>query len=302
MTIARCRQISLEHTCYYHCISRCVRRAFLCGRDHYSGKDFGHRRQWLENRMAKLAGVFAIDLLAYAVMSNHYHVVLRVNRDEAAAWSDEEVVERWEQLFRVPDAVVRNDVVKLWRSRLFSISWFMRALNEPLARWANKEDECCGRFWEGRYKLQALLDDTALLRCMAYVDLNPIRAGVANTPEASHHTSVYARIHGRDQHLLPLHHTYEASNPLTMSREEYLALVDWSGRVLRTDNQGAIPDALAAIFQRLDIKKKPWLADMRHYGHWYYRAVGSLQVLDDYCCHLGQQWLKGTGAVRIAST
>ncbi|MFQ5547963.1 MAG: transposase [Woeseia sp.] len=252
--------------------------------------------------MAKLAGVFAIDLLAYAVMSNHYHVVLRVNRDEAAAWSDEEVVERWEQLFRVPDAVVRNDVVKLWRSRLFSISWFMRALNEPLARWANKEDECCGRFWEGRYKLQALLDDTALLRCMAYVDLNPIRAGVANTPEASHHTSVYARIHGRDQHLLPLHHTYEASNPLTMSREEYLALVDWSGRVLRTDNQGAIPDALAAIFQRLDIKKKPWLADMRHYGHWYYRAVGSLQVLDDYCCHLGQQWLKGTGAVRIAST
>ena len=148
MTVARSQQISLEHTRYYHCISRCVRRAFLCGKDQYSGKDFGHRRQWLEERLGLLAEVFAIDLLAYAIMSNHYHVVLRVNSDKASAWSDEEVVERWGQLFRVPDAANNTVLIAKWRSRLSSISWFMRCLNEPLARHANKEDGCHGRFWD----------------------------------------------------------------------------------------------------------------------------------------------------------
>ncbi len=238
MTVARRQQISLEHTHYYHCISRCVRRAFLCGKDHYSGKDFGHRRQWLEERLGLLAEVFAIDLLAYAIMSNHYHVVLRVNSDEASAWSDEEVVERWGQLFRVPEVAGNTVLIAKWRSRLSSISWFMRCLNEPLARHANKEDGCHGRFWEGRYKLQALLDDTALLRCMAYVDLNPIRAGIARTPETSQHTSVYARIHRRDHHLLQLQHSHEPGNPLPLSREEYLQLVDWSGRALRAEKRG----------------------------------------------------------------
>ena len=302
MTVARRQQISLEHTRYYHCISRCVRRAFLCGSDHYSGKDFGHRRQWLEERLGLLAEVFAIDLLAYAIMSNHYHVVLRVNSDEASAWSDEEVVERWGQLFRVPDASDNTVLIAEWRSRLSSISWFMRCLNEPLARHANKEDGCRGRFWEGRYKLQALLDDTALLRCMAYVDLNPVRAGIARTPEASKHTSVYARIHRRDHHLLPLQHSYDPGNPLPLSREEYLQLVDWSGRALLADKRGSIPGTLPPILKRLDLRQKHWLGDMRHYGSWYYRAVGSVQALERYCQHLGQQWLKGARPTRMLTS
>jgi len=222
MTIARRQQISLEHTPYYHCISRCVRRAFLCGKDHYTGKDFSHRRQWLEDRLAVLAELFAIDLLAYAIMSNHYHVVLRVNADQSRNWSDDEVVERWGELFRVQGSVEDANLVDEWRERLSSISWFMRCLNEPLARWANKEDACSGRFWEGRFKLQALLDDTALLRCMAYVDLNPIRAGMARTPEAAPHTSIYARIHRRDQHLMPLDSSAESGSIFPLSRQEYL--------------------------------------------------------------------------------
>lgn len=302
MTVARCQQISLEHTCYYHCISRCVRRAFLCGKDYYSGKDFGHRRRWLERRLAKLAEVFAIDLIAYAIMSNHYHVVLRVNRHEASTWSNDEVVERWGELFRVPDAVDDAELIDDWRTRLFNISWFMRCLNEPMARWANKEDDCRGRFWEGRYKLQALLDETALLRCMAYVDLNPVRAGMAKTPEASKHTSIYARIHRQDQHLLPLLPANHPGNPLPMSSQEYMALVDWSGRALTVDKRGAIPDDLPPIFERLKLEQKHWLGDMRHYGRWYYRAVGSIHALERYCEHLGQQWLKGTEHSRLATS
>ena len=302
MTIARSQQISLEHTRYYHCVSRCVRRAFLCGKDHYSGKDFKHRRQWLEDRLSLLAKVFAIDLLAYAIMSNHYHVVLRVNTDQANAWSDEEVMDRWGQLCRVPDVVDDVALIDEWRSRLFSISWFMRCLNEPLARWANKEDHCSGRFWEGRFKLQALLDDTALLRCMAYVDLNPIRAGIAKTPETSRHTAVYARIHRQDHHLFPLNAAAEPGISIPISRDEYLRLVDWSGRALRDKKRGTTRDALPPLLARLNLEQKHWLADMRHYGRWYYRAVGSVQALECYCEHLGQQWLKGAGPIRLAAS
>jgi hypothetical protein len=176
----------------------------------------------------------------------------------------------------------------------------MRCLNEPLARWANKEDACSGRFWEGRFKLQALLDDTALLRCMAYVDLNPIRAGMARTPEAAPHTSIYARIHRRDQHLMPLDSTAESGSIFPLSRQEYLQLVDWSGRAITSDKQTPIPAVVPPIFVRLDLKQKHWLGDMRHYGRWYYRAVGSLQALECYCQHLGQQWLKGSGHLQMA--
>lgn len=290
MTIARSRQISLEHTRYYHCISRCVRRAFLCGRDRYTGKDFGHRRQWLEKRLKHVSAVFSIDLLAYAIMSNHYHVVIRVNHDEVAAWSDDEVVKRWGRLFRIPAEPVQGWQIEQWRARLSSISWFMRCLNEPMARRANREDDCSGRFWEGRYKLQALLDETALLRCMAYVDLNPVRAGLAKAPKDAAYTSIHARIHRNDQHLMPLR---GARGAVPVNHEEYLRLVDASSRILRPGREAPRPGSFEPILYRMRIDRKTWANDMRHYGRWYYRAVGPLEALDRYRMHLGQQWLKG---------
>ena len=129
-------------------------------------------------------------------MSNHYHVVLHVNQQQCLIWNDAEVIERWHRLFRGnllsqrfsrgetldrAEQQVLAEVVAEWRERLVSISWFMRCLNEPIARAANREDEVCGRFWEGRFKSQALLDEKALAACMAYVDLNPIRAMLAHS-------------------------------------------------------------------------------------------------------------------------
>ena len=194
----------------YHCFSRCVRRAFLYGYDPLTNRDFSHRKSWIVNRLRHLAAIFAIDVCAYAIMANHYHTILRLRPDIIAAWSDLEVATRWLTLFprhRTPDGTASSpadldiraltndpDRIALLRKRLCSLSWFMGRLNEFIARAANKEDKVKGRFWESRFKCQALLDDAAIAACMVYVDLNPIRAGLAVTPEGSDFTSIQERI------------------------------------------------------------------------------------------------------------
>ncbi len=212
MTRARRNLIDRSSTPHYHCMARCVRRAFLCGKDTFSGQDYEHRRQWVVDRLDALVSVFAIEVCAYAVMSNHYHVVLHINTAAAESWNRDDVFARWTQLFTGPVLVQRylagvkldqgellrlDEYAEEYRSRLMDVSWFMRCLNEHLAREANKEDQCKGRFWEGRFKSQALLDEAALLTCMAYVDLNPIRAKLAKTPESSDFTSIQCRIESR---------------------------------------------------------------------------------------------------------
>ena len=190
----------------YHCVSRCVRRAFLCGHDALTGRSYEHRKQWLEARILELGGVFAVAVHAYAVMSNHLHVVIHVDPKASEGWSNDEVARRWLSLCTVSDEdapALESRIAQLsaqperlavLRQRLGSLSWFMRFLKEPIARRANHEDGCTGRFWEGRFKTQALLDDPAVLACMAYVDLNPLRAGLAETAEEGPNTSLRRRV------------------------------------------------------------------------------------------------------------
>jgi hypothetical protein len=194
----------------YHCFTRCVRRAFLYGRDPLTDRDFSHRKEWLLDRLHLLATVFAIEVCAFAIMANHYHLILRIRPDIVAGWSDLEVATRWLTIFpkyhflgrarmlpleeRIRALADCPDRIALLRRRLCSLSWFMGQINEFIARAANKEDDVKGRFWESRFKCQALLDDPAILACMVYVDLNLIRAGVASTPEDSDFTSIQERI------------------------------------------------------------------------------------------------------------
>ncbi len=204
----RAEQFDPSEVCIVHVVQRCVRRAFLAGLDQVSGKDYSYRKEWIRRRMESLASVFAVDVLSYAVMSNHMHQILRSRPDICAAWSDEQVAIRWLRVFpgrRLEEHLAEpteNDVKALCddkerlaqvRQRLSDISWFMRALAEPIARMANRQDECTGRFWEGRFKAQRIVDEAGLLACCMYVDLNPVRAAIATSPEQAPHTSAYDR-------------------------------------------------------------------------------------------------------------
>ena len=325
----RYAQISSGETPYVHVVSRTVRRSFLCGKDKYSGKNFNHRRQWLEDEMLRLGGVFALDICAYAIMSNHYHIVLHINLAEARQWSDDEVIERWHQLFKgsmqsqqymagetLPKAHgdLLKKQVKEWRNRLTNISWFMRILNEKIARKANKEDACTGRFWEGRFKSQALLDEKALMACMAYVDLNPIRAKIARTPETSSHTSIKrrceaAKSEGRVAGVVakqPCQLERFVGNPranmpdgLPFRVTDYLELVDWTGRQIREDKKGAIDSDLPAILERLEIDEDQWLYMTQNFESSFKSLVGSVYSLKKACRSLGYQRMPGRSACEL---
>jgi REP element-mobilizing transposase RayT len=96
----RKNKISLIDTPYYHCVFRCVRRSFLCGTDKLTRQSYEHCRGWVKERLLFLSSLFAIDIYAYAVMSNHTHVVLYVDKDMAESRSKEDVVRRWHQLYQ----------------------------------------------------------------------------------------------------------------------------------------------------------------------------------------------------------
>ena len=332
MTRARKDLIHLDTTPYYHCISRCVRRAFLCGNDKFTQKTFDHRKQWLVSRFAELADIFAIDICAYAVMSNHYHLVLRVDAGRAVTWSAKEVAARWSRLYNnaiakkaangeslnSEEKTILNTAIPIWRDRLKDISWFMRNINEPLARTANEEDECKGRFWEGRFKCQALIDDAALLTCITYVDLNPIRAGIANTLQQSDFTSIQQRIkmfrekqravngeQGKNEKptasVIPKLAVFsdektqsrdatEASLPIEFA--SYLALIDWTGRAIRHDKKGAIPSDVVPILVELGIETTQWLTGVQQFNKRFYSVAGGIEVLLEWCERLQQSWLK----------
>jgi len=314
----RYTQVSLEATPYYHCISRCVRRAFLCGTDVSTGECFEHRRQWVEDKIFELADVFSIDICAYAVMSNHYHLVLHLNRKQALAWTFDDIINTWHRLFsgnllsqrycrgvalHKSELASLKETAEIWRKRLMDISWFMRVLNESVARQANAEDKCSGRFWEGRFKSQALLDESAILTCMAYVDLNPIRAAIAETPESSDFTSIKQRIHdmlhpektSAERQLFvfagPINKNMPEGLPFLFS--DYLHLVEETGRTLRDDKRGYIHQNTPAILQRLNMDSKHWLYLTQHFESKLKGMVGSVHKLKQACEKLGYKRMPG---------
>jgi len=299
MARPRKEQVSISETPYYHVVSRCVRRSFLCGTDLTTGKSYEHRRSWIENRMRILSSIFDIDICSYAVMSNHLHIVLKLGSEQAEQWTRKEILERWTSLYKGPKLIQRfiqgdtldkaeqysaNIYIEEYRNRLKDLGWFMKALNEPIAREANKEDGCTGHFWESRYKSQALLTEEAVLSCMAYVDLNPVRAKISETPEESEHTSIKERVSPQFclqtaikeqinlqcliKFQLPLkplskfegNVKKEKQTGILFNAVDYLELVDYTGRVITEGKRGVIAQVTPPILKRLNLNIDEWLA------------------------------------------
>ncbi|SHO59252.1 transposase [Vibrio quintilis] len=301
MTTARSQLISHDVTPYYHCVSRCVRRSFLCGEDEVTGRCYEHRREWLEQRILKLADIYCIDVCAYAIMSNHYHLVVHINRPKAESLSSHEVIERWQKEHKLPKLIegyigqqltskaeikYSEQIIQQWRERLYSLSWMMKEINVEIARQANREDACTGHFWESRFKSYALLDEAALLTAMTYTDLNPVRAEIADTPENSEYTSLKKRLDSLEENqptpggLYAFVGDKEQNKPdgIPFRLIDYMEWVDWIGRQIRENKRGHIDNHHPTILDRLSYnqtealnlitnferKRRLWIGSLRH--------------------------------------
>jgi len=311
MAIPRRKQIKPAATLLYHCSSRCVRQAYLCGVDTNSGRSFEHRRKWIEDRLLELSRAYCIDVAGYAIMSNHYHAILKIDPKLADRLTDDEVVDRWSQIHHLPPLLRLKyrgsklsveeektcaELVKQLRDNLSNLSRFMGDLNERIARMANREDQCKGRFWEGRFSCQAILGRDALLQTLCYVELNPVRAKMARTPEESKFTSFGRRLRIQKSGLIPFWNPHlpehkQSPSAIPAYFEDYLNLLDWTGRLLRSNKRGMIDDALPPILERLGLVGERWIKMMNPQVPWFPKAVGTRSDTIEYAKSIDQQWL-----------
>ena len=320
---ARKLQIDLDRVGCYHLYSRCVRSLFLIGSGNDEPRD-RQRKEWLETRQDLLASVYAIDILGYVVMDNHMHHVIIIRPDIAKMWSAEEVIRRWHVFHHVygprgqivPMTPERFDkmvndakLVAELRRRLVDPSWLMKDLKEWIAKRCNAQDEVSGNFWNERFKSVGLLDFPALLVCLIYVDLNPVRAAMVRVPEDYEYSSIHRRVKGwgarraragvpadpahpdADAALVPIPEDGEAGNKaaprwrnsdrggLPLKTEQYVVLLDWAGRQVRADKRGVIPSDVAPILERLNIAGECWEEAAAFYGSVHHAAVGGPEAM-----------------------
>ena len=350
MTKARKYTVDKNLSAHYHVVNKCVQSVFLMGDDLERQISYGHRREWFHERLVFLANVFTLEIGGFAIMSNHYHLLLKTRPDKTESLKDADVAKRWFLLFPPKvkksitsraDQILAHEIdllnnpkkLVIYRERLGSLSWFMKSMNEHIARKGNEESGCKGRFWQGRFYSKLLTSAEAVLPCQTYIDLNPIRAGIATTPENSTYTSAHDRIHAnqnqtklrdtqkflsenqgselspyqkemvntmketiaRSKCLAPFYQGEKHEKPFfKITEKEYLDLLDWSGRMIKQNKKGKIPLHLKPIFDRLEIDRHQWLESIKNYNKWFYRIVGKMTNAWEMLKHTATQWFKGT--------
>lgn len=327
---------SPDEVAILHVMNRTVRQCFLLGVDPLNKVDYSYRKAWIQRHIEYFAKHFGLDLLTYAILSNHFHLVLRSRPDVVKTWDDTEVARRWWMICpkrKEPDGSaaeptetdlnpIRNDpaLLKKVRRRLSDVSWWMRLLCQRLGQRINKEDGKIGKVWN-RFKAVRLLDEAALLACSAYVDLNPIRAAVAETMEESEHTSIQKRLQAvqtqddpmcsecppprADRHLAPIHlhslrdalQVYPSSSGnrcsdkgfLPITELEYVELLDWTARQVVKGKQGFTPETTPLVLDRIGVSLKSWQALVTDFGRLFNLVAGKAHTV---ASHRGKKRMK----------
>ncbi|HHI79703.1 MAG TPA: transposase [Planctomycetes bacterium] len=348
MTRARKEIIDEENPGFYHIIVRCVRQAFLCGYDKYSRRNYDHRKIWIRDRLRHLAGIFGIEVFSYAILCNHYHLALRNRPDLVADWSEEEVARRWWRLFpkrrtaggdaarpsewELAELMEDFQLMQKARRQLSSISFFMQMQNQFIARASNLEDGCKGRFFEGRFHCTRLEDIPVVAVCMQYIELNPIRAGMAKSIDESAFTSAFERLMGEkarrriagyekkrrkgekltkrqkallkserrklreSQWLAPL--DAEGSPFVGFEVSEYLAMVEAAGRRVRRGKRGSVPESVPPLLERLELDTARWLEVVEGFGRLFFRVAGKASSMAAAAERAGRRCYHGVRACR----
>ena len=298
MATPRSQLVDSEVPLFYHLISRCVRRSWLCGRDRRTGKSYEHRKRWIKERLFHLARCFAVEVHAFTILDNHFHLVVYYDPKACLSWDHEEVVDRWNTAFppRVEDpedleaALARRreellsqpERIEALRQTLGSLSSFMKHLKQPIAWRANREDDCLGHFFDSRFYSGALLSEEAVVAAMAYVDLNPVRARIARSLKECADSSISIRLAALADSPERLH---EYLAPLVSGIDRKSAHVPVTLAYYRDQLNTLIAraepstDAEAQWFQRVAAIRKRQ------------RAYGLAQVLDS--------WIRARGWSRV---
>lgn len=336
--------IDEENVGVYHCISRVNRQRPFLGKDSETGEDYSHRRDMIIEMITEMAQYFAIDIITLSIMINHIHLLLRIRPDIVRTWPDWKVARCWLWLYpkrktakgkpkkpnddEVKELVRNPKRIEELRKRLSSLSWFHKRYKEKVAKVCNKADGVTGHFWEGRFGCTRMADEASTLACSVYVDLNPVRACVAQTPEESEYTGAYYRIAARQARIksllgeltgqedneqspdswlspifsdsLPADQQYakqkkRASDTSAMGIDfdQYLELLDWTGKQTRVDKPGSIPANLDPILKRLDINGEYWVEGVKSFESCLSKIVGHPDKVQEYVEQTERQWTKG---------
>ena len=335
MRLTRAEVIDSNEINIVHVYNRTVRRCFLMGHDQVSGKNFDHRKVWIEKYLQQFAASFGIDLLCFTILSNHFHLILRTRPDVVETWDDTEVARRWMMICPhrkrddgtpLPPSeaelnLIRNCPIRLAtiRSRLSSASWWMRLLTQRIAQRANQEDDEQGHFFEGRFKATRLIDESSILACAMYVDLNQIRAGMAETIEQSEYSSIKRRIDAERQRAkeeqpdreslrreldamlapLSIDEQHDPLGPcpsktcdrcsdkgfLGISTSDYFQLLDWIARQSVSGKRGKTPEGTVPIIQRLGLTPTAWTELVSNFGRLFHHVAGHPQQIDALRSH-----------------
>lgn len=302
MAIPRWLQVADSTASHYHLVSRCVRRAWLCGKDPVTRMNYNHRKQWLQQRIFHLAQYCALEVRAFSILSNHFHLVVYFDPLRCNEWSDVEVVRRWVAAFppkgegatlevlieaQKKHLLEDKELLEKRRQQLGTLSFFMKHLKQPIAYRANQEDGCKGHFFEQRFYSGALLTEKAVLACMAYVDLNPVRAKIATSLKQCVDSSIYMKLQHIENSLEKLQEFLEpvvsglgeATCKLGVTLKEYISYLQV---LVKVETE---PAPLAQTQEHV------WFTQVASFKR-RQKAYGSLEALTSWC---QKQGFKRTG-------